>query len=37
MAGQSVGQGEKAAQKWLFGLGKHGHIYRALAAAQHAA
>ena len=37
VTGKTVGQGEKAAQKWLLGLGKHGHIYRALAAAQHAA
>src|SRR5438270_779047 len=37
MAGQAVGQGEKAAQKWLFGLSEQSHIYRTLTAAQHAA
>src|SRR5947209_13606745 len=37
MAGQAVGQGEKAAQKWLFGLSEESHIYRTLTAAQHAA
>jgi hypothetical protein len=35
--GKAVGQGEKAAQKRLLGLGEHSHIHRALAAAKHAA
>jgi hypothetical protein len=37
VTGKAVGEGEKAAQKRLLGLGKHSHIYRALAAAKHAA
>jgi predicted transposase YbfD/YdcC len=37
VAGQAVGQGEKAAQKRLFGLSKQSHIHRTLTAAQHAA
>jgi hypothetical protein len=31
VTGQAVGQGEKAAQKWLLGLCKHSHIHRTLA------
>jgi hypothetical protein len=31
VTGKAVGQGEKAAQKWLLGFGKHGHIHRTLA------
>jgi hypothetical protein len=37
VAGKAVGQGEKAAQKRLLGLGKRSHIHRALAAAKYAA
>src|SRR5664279_3620654 len=37
MAGKTIGQREKAAQKGLLDLGKQCHVHRSLTAAQHAA
>lgn len=37
MAGYAVLQLEKAAQKWLFRLGKQRHVYRSLTSTQHRA
>ena len=37
VTGQAVGQGEKAARKRLFGLGKHRHIHRSLTTTEYAA